>query len=129
MKHILIIDDMKASSSLLSKCLYKHYPEVKVKTLTSGNDIYDHLANSEKYDLIFLDIMMPEKDGPSILKEIRALNTNYTKSIPIIAYTSTELPDVLKELGFTDYLFKGTPICNLLNIMKNHLNIYSSITV
>ncbi|MDR2953593.1 MAG: response regulator transcription factor [Prevotella sp.] len=59
----------------------------------------------EKYDLCILDVMMPKKDGITLVKEIRAVNTD----IPIIFLTAKNMKDDILEgfkAGADDYITK-----------------------
>ncbi|MCG8526934.1 MAG: response regulator transcription factor [Opitutales bacterium] len=71
------------------------------------------LANQEPYDVILLDIMMPERDGLSILKNLRSNKIN----VPVILVTARgELDDRLEglNLGADDYLPKPFHIDELI---------------
>lgn len=59
----------------------------------------------EKYDLCVLDVMMPKKDGITLVKEIRAINSD----IPIIFLTAKNMKDDILEgfkAGADDYITK-----------------------
>ena len=69
-----------------------------------GNDGY-YLATTQSYDAIILDIMLPGRDGLSILKSLRAKGNN----VPVIVTTARgELDERLEglNLGADDYLTK-----------------------
>jgi|TARA_B110000438_G_scaffold228774_1_gene223406 DNA-binding response OmpR family regulator len=69
-----------------------------------GNDGY-YLATTQSYDAIILDIMLPGRDGLSILKSLRAKGNN----VPVIVATARgELDERLEglNLGADDYLTK-----------------------
>lgn len=98
---ILIIDDDPKLNDLLNSYLQKFGFE-------SISAIHPHeglkLVDSEKPDLVILDVMMPDMDGFEVCKEIRKEN-----NIPIIMLTARgELTDkvVGLELGADDYLSK-----------------------
>lgn len=72
-----------------------------------------HLALTCAYDLIILDVMLPVKDGWSILQELRTQG----KETPVIFLTARDtLPDRVKglELGADDYLVKPFAFSELL---------------
>lgn len=70
-----------------------------------------------KYDLIITDCHMPIKDGYSLTKEIRILeSSNYQKKIPIIAYTANVLSEENEHclsVGMDDVLIKPARLNNL----------------
>ena len=75
-------------------------------------------SNPDKYDMIIMDVHMPEMDGLEATKAIRSLETERAKTIPIVAMTA----DVFREdvdkclaCGMNDHL--GKPI-NYCDVMK-----------
>jgi PAS domain S-box-containing protein len=65
--------------------------------------------NPEKYDLIIMDVQMPEMDGYEATRTIRAMDTPKAKSIPIVAMTANafkEDVDRCLEAGMNDHLAK-----------------------
>lgn len=101
MKKILLIDDDEKLTDLLKDYLSKY----NFSSHSSDNPVnaLNHLKNNS-YDLIVLDIMLPEMDGFETLKEIRK-----TSSIPVIMLTARgETTDKIVglELGADDYIAK-----------------------
>ncbi len=101
MKKILLIDDDEKLTDLLKDYLSKY----NFSSHSSDNPVnaLNHLKNNT-YDLIVLDIMLPEMDGFETLKEIRK-----TSSIPVIMLTARgETTDKIVglELGADDYIAK-----------------------
>ncbi len=101
MKKILLIDDDEKLTDLLKDYLSKY----NFSSHSSENPVnaLNHLKNNS-YDLIVLDIMLPEMDGFETLKEIRK-----TSSIPVIMLTARgETTDKIVglELGADDYIAK-----------------------
>lgn len=101
MKKILLIDDDEKLTDLLKDYLSKY----NFISHSSDNPVnaLNHLKNNS-YDLIVLDIMLPEMDGFETLKEIRK-----TSSIPVIMLTARgETTDKIVglELGADDYIAK-----------------------
>jgi DNA-binding response OmpR family regulator len=78
-KKILVVEDDKNIVELL-----KHYLEKENFILTDASDGYSGLtkAKSENFDLVILDIVLPEMDGLEVCKELRA--DFKTSSLPII---------------------------------------------
>ncbi|MEK7103681.1 MAG: response regulator [Patescibacteria group bacterium] len=67
----------------------------------------EKLIIAEKPDLVFLDIMMPKKNGFEVLESIK--NNAATKNIPIVVLSNLGQDkdiQLAKELGATDYLVK-----------------------
>jgi two-component system copper resistance phosphate regulon response regulator CusR len=107
---ILIVDDEKKAAAYLSKGLEEH--EFVVDSAHDGADgLYK--ARTGLYDLIILDVMLPGRDGWSILKELRAAGN----ATPVLFLTARDsVPDRVKglELGADDYLVKPFAFSELL---------------
>jgi two-component system alkaline phosphatase synthesis response regulator PhoP len=103
-KKLLIIEDDPDIIELL-----KHYLEKENFALTGASDGSSGLkkARAEDFDLLILDIMLPEMDGLEVCKELRS--DPKTKSVPIIMLTARgEETDKIVglELGADDYITK-----------------------
>ena len=103
-KKILIIEDDKDIVELVG-----HYLEKENLVLTDAPDGFSGLkkARAGNFDLVILDIMLPEMDGLEVCKELRS--DPKTKSVPIIMLTAKgEETDKIVglELGADDYVTK-----------------------
>lgn len=104
-KNILIIDD-EVDLAKIAK-LKLEAAGYNVILATSGDDGMN-AALKEKPGLIFLDVMMPRKDGFETLRELRS--DTATLGIPVIMLTvmdDTRAMLKAKEIGASDYLIKG----------------------
>ena len=98
---ILVVDDEQPIADILQFNLEKEGYQV---ICAYDGDEATRLAENEKPDLILLDIMLPNKDGNEVLREVRK-----TQTMPIIMLTAkdSEIDKVLGlELGADDYLTK-----------------------
>jgi len=102
---VLLIEDETLINRMYSKKLSDDGYECVVAT--NGVDGVT-LANERKPDLILCDIMMPEKDGLSTLKDLKA--SDVTKSIPVVMLTNladeTYVNQAL-DMGAVSYLVKS----------------------
>ncbi|MBL8006049.1 MAG: response regulator transcription factor [Ignavibacteria bacterium] len=101
MKKIYLIDDDEKLTDLLKDYLIKY--NLKASSCSNPLEALNHLKNNT-YDLIVLDIMLPEIDGFETLREIRK-----TGDIPVIMLTAKgETADKIVglELGADDYVAK-----------------------
>lgn len=100
-KKILIVDDEKNIRDFVERNLsVRHY---KVLTAASGLEALA-IFNTQKVDLIVLDIMMPNMDGLELCRRIRAVS-----KIPMVALTALgEEEDKVRalDMGVDDYLSK-----------------------
>jgi two-component system, OmpR family, alkaline phosphatase synthesis response regulator PhoP len=118
MNTILIVDDEKDIIDLVKYNLQKE--GYAVLTAPNGNQALEQAKKLP--DLIILDIMMPERNGLDVIKEIKT-NTR-TAHIPVIFLTAkgTEVDEVLGlELGAADYIIKPISIPKLMARIKNVL--------
>jgi two-component system copper resistance phosphate regulon response regulator CusR len=99
---ILIIEDDARAVTYLHKGLSE--AGFIVESALQGEEGL-HLATTRPYDLIILDIMLPERDGWSVITELRRQKIE----IPVLMLTARDaVPDRVKglELGADDYLVK-----------------------
>ncbi len=99
---ILLVEDEKKINSLIRKGLEPH--GFIVDTTTTGDEGY-LLATTRPYDAIILDIMLPGRDGLSILRTLRDRKV----AVPVILLTArSELNERVEglNLGADDYLTK-----------------------
>ena len=123
MKKILIIDDDKNLGDLLTQYLLKNEIEAHVATTPSKGF---ELIKKQKPDLLILDVMLPEKDGFEVCREIRAKSAIYGL-LPILMLTAHAEVDnriVGLELGADDYLSKPFEPRELLARIQNILRRY-----
>ena len=107
---LLLAEDEKALSRALVTILERsHYG---VNAVYNGRDALDYLRCGE-YDGVILDIMMPEMDGITVLKTIRAQGSR----VPVLLLTAkSEVDDKVGGLdsGANDYLTKPFQVKELL---------------
>ncbi|PKC08226.1 CheY-like protein [Rhizophagus irregularis] len=103
----LIVDDNVITAKLLSKKLSKEFGHDTTCTI-SGKDALLKLSR-ETFDIIFMDIDMPELSGIETTLLIHAKNSNVleqNRHIPIIAYTTNPCEDRFFEAGMTGWVGK-----------------------
>jgi len=120
---LLVVDDI-ATNLKVAEGLLSPY-NAKVDTCLSGVEAIE-LVKRNKYDLIFMDHMMPEMDGIEATAAIRKLeNRNEVpgkngKQIPIVALTANAvvgMPEMFIENGFNDFLSKPIDVSKLDEIL------------
>jgi CheY-like chemotaxis protein len=116
--HILIVDDIPTNLKIAEKLLAPY--GMRVSVCTGGAEAI-RLTRENRYDIIFMDHMMPEMDGVEATGAIRALPDDYFKTVPIIALTAnavTGMREMFLENGFSDYLAKPIEINNLKEMIR-----------
>jgi two-component system alkaline phosphatase synthesis response regulator PhoP len=114
MARVLIVEDEEGLlEGLEHNFKYEGY---EVMTATNGQEGLK-LALKQKPDVVVLDIMLPEKDGFTVLKELRQRH----RDMPVLVITARNFEaDVLKgfDLGADDYLTKPFGVKELLARVK-----------
>lgn len=104
MKKILIVDDDHFLARVYKQALEKAGFEA---TYLLGGEKVLETVKELKPDLILLDILLPDKDGYAVLKELKA--EVVTKPIPVIVLSALEQQEDLEKsrsLGAVDHLVK-----------------------
>ncbi|MEI8394651.1 MAG: response regulator [Rhodospirillaceae bacterium] len=96
MANILVIDDCKVSRMVLRSIFEKYHHQVdEANTGYQGEKIF----RSKAYDIVFIDIFMPEQDGLQTIINIRRENQN----IPLIVMSGG---GNLKDFNYLNYAIK-----------------------
>ena len=101
--HILIVEDEKHLNDLLHDYIRDAYPNAIIHQVYDGLSALNK-ANTENYDLILLDVMLPHLGGFEVCKKLRE-----TKKVPIIMLSAlNDEENQLKgyNLGIDDYVTK-----------------------
>jgi signal transduction histidine kinase/DNA-binding response OmpR family regulator len=117
---ILVVDEVETNLYVARGLLLPY--GITIDCVKSGQEAIDRIRSilpsalpSENrpetvaYDLVFMDHMMPGMDGIETTGIIRAMNTEYTRTLPIIALTANAIAGIQNmflEKGFNDYLSK-----------------------
>ncbi len=118
-KKILIVEDEKPVSRALQIKLSKAGFEVKVAS--NGKEALE-IIPKEKFDLILLDLVMPEVDGFRVLETIK----NAGIQIPVIVTSNLGQEEDIeraRELGAYGYIIKSnTPLSEITQEVQNILH-------
>ena len=104
---VLIVEDNKVNQLLLKNML-KKFGFDKLETAENGRIALNKLRENN-FDLVLMDIQMPEMDGYEITHEIRTRLRKEMRNIPVIAITadaSDKEKAKAKEAGLDDYIVK-----------------------
>lgn len=103
---ILVVDDNAVNLKVAAGIFSKY--GIDISLATCGEDSIKKME-SENYDLVLMDMVMPDLGGDEVLKIIRSKEDHYYKEIPFIALTAQNGANVREEilaLGFQEYLAK-----------------------
>ncbi len=115
--HILVVDDSTVNLTVVRNLLKK--TKISIDTATSGADALS-MVQKNRYDMIFLDHLMPEMDGPETLKKMSELEGNKCSEVPVIALTANAMSTARDEYisaGFRDYLAKPISLKDLEDML------------
>ncbi|MCR4738704.1 MAG: response regulator [Lachnospiraceae bacterium] len=118
---ILVIDDVNINLKVITSFLRNS--GISIDLASSGDEGIE-LVKIYRYHMIFLDHMMPGKDGIETLKEIRELKDNPNTTIPVIMLTanvSEGLREKYISYGFADYIAKPVSYTEINAIVKKYL--------
>lgn len=110
-KNILFIEDDEISSLLVTEILT--YTRARLTLSSDGEDgVRKFCKSPEKFDLVIMDLRLPEMDGFEAFEQIRKSKPE----VPVIAQTAFFTPEIeqkCKDLGFNEFILKP--------ISRNHL--------
>ena len=118
---ILVVDDNEMNLTVFRSLLKQ--TAVKIDTALSGDEGLS-LSYDKKYDIIFLDHMMPEKDGIETLHELRSRPKDPNLETPAICLTANAISGAREkylDAGFDDYLTKPIDCEKLEHMMVRYL--------
>ena len=118
---VLVVDDNLMNLKVVEGLLRPY--KIKVFVATSGKECLSKLENS-RYDIIFMDHMMPEMDGVETAHKIRAKAGNYFQNVPIVALTANAIGgarEMFLEEGFQDYVAKPIELSHMERVLRKYI--------
>lgn len=115
---VLVVDDNETNLSVAKGLLLPY--KMTVDTAESGYKAIE-LLKTVKYDLIFMDHMMPEMDGVETTAYIRKMDGDFYRNVPIVALTAnaiSEAKDMFLSSGFNDFISKPIEMSELNRVLK-----------
>jgi CheY-like chemotaxis protein len=116
-RRMLVVDDDVRNIFALTSAL--EHKGAQVEVARNGIEALQQLERNEAYDVVLMDIMMPEMDGYAAMREIRR-NPRWQK-LPIIAITAKAMRDDQEKClaaGASDYLAKPIELERLFSLIR-----------
>jgi signal transduction histidine kinase/CheY-like chemotaxis protein len=117
---VLVVDDMQTNLDVAAGLLRKY--KMQVDCVTSGQAAINRIKSGDPvYNVVFMDHMMPGMDGIEAAEAIRALGTEYSRKVPIIALTANAVygtENMFYKHGFQAFLSKPIDIMYLDAVVK-----------
>jgi CheY-like chemotaxis protein len=114
---ILVVDDLPTNLDVIAGLLSPY--KVKIDRVLDGPGAIRQIREN-RYDIVFMDHMMPGMDGIEATKIIRESEGEYFKDLTIIALTANAISgmrEMFLENGFSDYLSKPIDLSKLDEIL------------
>ena len=129
---VLLAEDNSANQELM-KLIFEEL-NLKIDIAINGYEVIEkYKTNAKAYDIILMDINMPELNGIEAFKKIRDYeNLNNLKKTPIVALTANAIKgdkERFIEFGMNDYLSKPIKLPELKNLLSKYSKIQSKIDI
>ena len=118
-KKILVAEDNMLNYKLIEAILDK--TEAVLVWAKDGVEAVEFFSSGQEFDLVLMDIKMPNMDGFQATEEIRKL----TKELPVIAVTAYSMGDeekLARQAGFNDYLTKPVNAEKLIETINKYIH-------
>jgi CheY-like chemotaxis protein len=123
-KRILLVEDIEINRVILKELLGE--TRAIIEEAEDGKKALDTFAASKegRYDLVFMDVQMPNMDGHEATRKIRSLKRKDAKKVPIIAMTANaykEDIDKALESGMNGHLAKPVDMDEVMKVLSRWL--------
>ena len=120
---ILLAEDVEINQEIVLALLEP--TKIEIDCADNGAEaVRKFSAAPGKYDLVFMDVQMPEMDGYEATRCIRALKAENAKDVPIIAMTANAFREDVErclESGMNDHISKPLDFNEVLNKLRNYI--------
>lgn len=120
---VLLVDDNRVNQIVASNFLKKW--GIEADFADNGGQALDMIQN-KSYQIILMDLLMPEMDGYEASQKIRSLDDPYFKEIPIIALTASAMNEIREKAlasGMNDFVSKPFQPQELRNKINEYLTL------
>jgi CheY-like chemotaxis protein/anti-sigma regulatory factor (Ser/Thr protein kinase) len=121
---VLVVDDNPVNLTVAQGFLLTH--NINADTAGSGQEALE-LARQKRYDIIFMDHMMPGMDGVETAKRLRELGDRdaaWLRSVPIVALSANAVSgarEIFLDAGMNDFISKPIESAQLNRVLGNYL--------
>ena len=120
---MLLADDVEINREIVVSLL--EYTGLNIDCVENGIQAVKTFENTpDKYDIIFMDIQMPEMDGYEATCQIRALGAKQAKTVPIIAMTANVFREDIEksiEVGMNGHIGKPIDLNEVMKELRKYL--------
>jgi signal transduction histidine kinase/DNA-binding response OmpR family regulator len=123
-RRILLAEDMEINQEIVLSLLEP--TELEIDCVENGVEVVAMFEkNPDRYDMIFMDVQMPEMDGLEATRRIRASDAAQAKTIPIVAMTANVFREDVEnciKAGMNDHIGKPLNVDLLLDKLHQYLD-------
>jgi len=120
---ILLAEDVEINREIVMTLLEPS--QVEIDCAVDGAEAVKLMNDApERYDMIFMDVQMPNMDGLEATRHIRALNSKKAREIPIVAMTAKVFKEDIEqclEAGMNDHVGKPIDYNEMMAKLKKYL--------
>ena len=110
---LLLVDDNKELVNMIKEYFTSHANIKVVKEAYDGKEGIEYIKNNQNdYDIILLDLIMPKKDGISVLEDMNTLNID-KKVIVLTSYNTPEVIKKVSDFGVNYFILKPFELSEL----------------
>jgi CheY-like chemotaxis protein len=124
-KRLLLAEDVEINREIVLSLLEPTL--IEIDCAENGVEVVRLFTEApEKYDMIFMDVQMPEMDGYEATSHIRALERAKAKEIPIVAMTANVFREDIEKClaaGMNDHIGKPLDMEELLFVLRKYLSV------
>jgi CheY-like chemotaxis protein len=122
-RRILLAEDVEINREIVEALLEP--TQLRMDFAENGRDAVRMFSEApDKYDMIFMDVQMPEMDGYEATRRIRALDVPNARTIPIIAMTANVFREDVErclEAGMNSHLGKPVEFNDMIESLRAYL--------
>ncbi|MDR1134846.1 MAG: bacteriohemerythrin [Clostridiales Family XIII bacterium] len=122
--HMLLAEDVDINREIVLALLEP--TEVEIDCAENGAEALQLFSeNPDRYDMIFMDVQMPEMDGYEATRRIRALGTPSAALIPIVAMTANVFREDVEKclaVGMNGHVGKPLDFEEVLNVLRQYFS-------
>ena len=116
---VLVVDDSSLNLKVADTILRKY--NIETELVTSGQESIEK-CKTNKYDIVFMDIMMPSMSGEETLKKLKEIKDFNTPVVALTADAMEGKKEIYLSEGFIDYLSKPIQRPELEEVLSKILN-------
>jgi len=122
-RRVLLVEDLEINRDIVKALLEP--TRLEIVCAVNGVEAVKFFSESpEMYDMIFMDVQMPEMDGYTATRQIRALDVPNARTIPIIAMTANVFREDVEEClvaGMNDHVGKPIVLEDVIKKLREYL--------